>query len=545
MQFPALEAAPFLAWGAQVNEGLKQFTDASGSISLQAELSGTGQALTQARLTGMARKINFNGPSAAENAGGSLQWTMAKGTGETWDIQGHLRLTEGQIYVEPGVSIKELPLGFILSTPPEGLSLAMQGRLDGRGRWDIGSINFLHPGVSELAFSGVVLSGDKRTVSGTLRAKLSDLGAAYKPYLEPFLLATGYGTLETAGAMEATVRVQENRLTDLRFGFRDVYVDDLAGRFNVAGLNGGLAVNSGPEPVTTRLHWAGGGLYQLDIGKGQLVLVSQAGNLWLQKKAQLPVLDGGLAIESLRFEKVGQKDFSMRLDAQLNPVSLTDFCHAMGWPPMQGTVSGRIPGAFYQPGVLRVGGTLVMQAFDGRFVIQDLRIERLFGPVPTLDANVLVKEIDLESLTGAFSFGKIQGRLSGQVKRLRLEDWQPVYFEAAFASPEEDDKPHRISQRAVENLTSLGGGMTVSAASGILLRMFDEFSYDRLGLKCHLHEGVCDMDGVEPVDGGYYIVKRGLLPPWIDVKGFNRQVDWDVLVERLKGVTASEGPVIE
>jgi hypothetical protein len=83
------------------------------------------------------------------------------------------------------------------------------------------------------------------------------------------------------------------------------------------------------------------------------------------------------------------------------------------------------------------------------------------------------------------------------------------------ATPEQDPSRHRISQRAVVNLTDLGGGMTTTMISRLMLQLFDAFSYDRLGIKCRLYRGVCEMDGLEPVDGGYAIVKPGLLPPWL------------------------------
>jgi len=39
-------------------------------------------------------------------------------------------------------------------------------------------------------------------------------------------------------------------------------------------------------------------------------------------------------------------------------------------------------------------------------------------------------------------------------------------------------------------------------------------------------------------------VKGGGIPR-IDVRGFATEVDWDVLVERLKNATRSEGPVVQ
>jgi hypothetical protein len=266
------------------------------------------------------------------------------------------------------------------------------------------------------------------------------------------------------------------------------------------------------------------------------MLESAGQGLELIQGGHWPILGGALRIETLRMEKVGSQDFSLRLDGVLSPIALADFCRTMGWPLFSGRLSGIIPGLYYQHNRLRIGGTLFVQVFGGRIVMQSLRINELFGPVPALEADILIRELDLAAQTSAFSFGKIEGRLSGGIKHLRLEDWQPAYFEAELATPENDDSCHRISQRALGDLTDLGGGMTTNAISRAFLRMFNDFSYDRLGIKCRLQRGICEMDGLEPADGGYVIVKPGRLPPWLEVKGFNRTVDWEVLIGRIRGI---------
>jgi hypothetical protein len=99
----------------------------------------------------------------------------------------------------------------------------------------------------------------------------------------------------------------------------------------------------------------------------------------------------------------------------------------------------------------------------------------------------------------------------------------------------------------VQNIGSIGGGgagVTAALSNGVM-RFFDEFNYDRLGVSCRLHQDVCYMDGVAPApNGGYYLVKgKGL--PRIDVIGSSRRVDWARLVRQLIAITESEGPVVQ
>ncbi|MGR9053308.1 MAG: C4-dicarboxylate ABC transporter, partial [Gammaproteobacteria bacterium] len=113
-----------------------------------------------------------------------------------------------------------------------------------------------------------------------------------------------------------------------------------------------------------------------------------------------------------------------------------------------------------------------------------------------------------------------------------------------LGTPTKDDSTHRISQKAVENLASIGGGGAADLVSRSFLRLFDTFGYDRLGLGCYLHDGVCQIMGVEPAKQGYYIVKGGGLPR-IDVIGYNPRIDWNVLLSRLARITVSSEAVVK
>ena len=161
-----------------------------------------------------------------------------------------------------------------------------------------------------------------------------------------------------------------------------------------------------------------------------------------------------------------------------------------------------------------------------------------------MDVDLRLKSLNLEKITDTFSFGKITGRLEGEVDNLRLEEWRPVAFDAWLATPASDETPHRISQRAVDNISNLGGVGISGALSRSFLRFFEEFGYDRLGVRCRLKQGVCEMDGVEPADQGYYLVKGGGIPR-IDIKGFNRRTDWTLLTKKLGQIAEGEAPRIE
>jgi len=203
----------------------------------------------------------------------------------------------------------------------------------------------------------------------------------------------------------------------------------------------------------------------------------------------------------------------------------------------------------YDGGVVTVGGSLTARAFDGDIEFANLRLEEPFGLVPQLYGDLRLRQLDLEQLTDTFSFGLIQGRLSGDVAGLHMSAWQPVAMDLHLYTPAGDRSERRISQRAVENLASVGGGGGAAAAlSSGFMKFFEEFSYDRIGIRCILRDGTCAMSGAGPAGEGefgrgYYIVKGSGLPR-IDVVGYRHQVSWNALVRQLINITESGAPVV-
>jgi hypothetical protein len=125
-----------------------------------------------------------------------------------------------------------------------------------------------------------------------------------------------------------------------------------------------------------------------------------------------------------------------------------------------------------------------------------------------------------------------------------MEAWRPVAFDASFATPAGDTSRHRISQKAVDNISSIGGGGVGGVLSRSMLRFFDDFPYDKLGISCRLENGTCEMGGVASAANGYYIVKGRFLPPRLDVIGFADRVNWSSLIAQLVAVTRRQSDAV-
>jgi hypothetical protein len=214
---------------------------------------------------------------------------------------------------------------------------------------------------------------------------------------------------------------------------------------------------------------------------------------------------------------------------------MVQLTQALETPVMYGSLSGIIPDVRYRRGTLQMDGALSIGVFDGTVSASKVELIEPFGRAPRLHADIDMKNLDLELLTRTFDFGTMTGRIDASVRGLELVDWEPVRLDMRIESSA-GSYPKRISQRAVQNISALGGAGAAAAIQRSFLRFFDQFSYQKIGLSCRLSNNVCEMEGVENAPQGYVIVKGGGIPS-ISVIGYNRHVNWSELVDRLKRIT--------
>ncbi len=384
--------------------------------------------------------------------------------------------------------------------------------------------------------------------TGRLRLAEATLPGAYTTFLQPFVAGTALGDLETSGLLRGEIEVLDGGVADLWLELSGVNLDDRAARLAIYGLNGDLGwAPAGDGSLTARarpadLRWSGGFVYGIPFGAARLRMDAYAGRWSLPFPVSIPVLDGALEIQQLELGDFVAGDDNIQFEARLAPVSMRELSRALDWPPLSGRLSGTLPLLRYQDGVLSIGGDLSAEVFGGTAAIRNLRIERPLQPLARLQADVEIQGVELAGLTEALSFGLMTGELDGYVRGLEMIDWAPVAFDARIFTPPDSRARQRISQRAVDNIASIGGGGAGVLSTGFL-RFFEDFSYAGFALGCRLERDVCRMSGLEAREEGYVILQGSGLPR-IDVMGFARDVSWSALVEQIAGIMEAEDPEI-
>lgn len=370
------------------------------------------------------------------------------------------------------------------------------------------------------------------------------LDQAHAQYLDSLLGSLGFSNLRLSGGVQANLTWREGRLQNLDARLQAVEAQDGAERFGVSGLTGTLALRAGSSQADSELKLERAHVHGLALGPLQLSLRSAQGGIVLRNPVETRLLGGRLHLQRVVWQPAAQSD-RIEMALKLEQADLAQLSRQLGWPAFTGAISGELPAVRYSNEVLSFEGGLRIGVFSGQVAISQLSMERPFGVAPTLAASLEFSDLDLEPLTGAFGFGEITGKLDGHVHGLRLVNWEPVAFDAALRSVTRRGVSRRISQRAVRDLTEVGGGGIGAGLQNQMLKAFSSFGYSRIGLSCVLANNVCSMGGVGPAEGGGFYIVEGSGVPRVNVIGHSRKVDWPVLLARLKAATQGQAPVIE
>jgi hypothetical protein len=425
------------------------------------------------------------------------------------------------------------------------LDLEANGTLQGDD-FTLAALRMTQKDLLELSGSGRVnLAGDIPSLSGDFKLEKVQFPAAFSSYAAITLAASVLGDARTAGSLSGELSIVDNGVGSLHVLPRDLDLHADKGLLNLVGMNGEIfwAPAGGSAARISKLGWRSGGAYGLSGGAADIEFVAYGLNFALTRPARLPVFDGAIAIDHFVMGNLGEKNMEVAFKGAVEPISMPLLAKAFGWPEFSGTLAAAIPSVTLKNDVLTFDGNVESQVFGGCVVGSNIRLQDPLGNFPRFFADVRARDLDLGLVTQTFEVGSITGKLEADVLGLELFAWAPQAFDARLATPKGDKSRHRISARAVSSLSNVGGGGgVVQALQSGVLKFFDEYSYDKLGIRCRLRGDVCEMSGVEPAPNGYYIVKGAGIPR-IDIVGNQGRVRWSQLMSSISTADFGGGEV--
>ncbi len=513
---------------------------ASGFIDLSINVNGEGIQPKRIRANIALNQLSLqskDGKKATENL--SLNTTLkAIENKQRWHWQQKSVFTQGRFYFEP----------LYLENKNTPISLKTQGSFNrDNQQLTIDGLQFTHPKVATIeAYATIKLKPKFNIITAKAYAQIESLAQLSKLYLNSVTETTSLEGLMLEGRIDAGITLINNQADKAYLTTNKLQITDPKQRFN---LHDGIIILNWSKDKNFKqdstISWRQLDLYSIPIPRSYFNLLFKNKQISLLKPVDIPLLGGKIQINKFNWQAMKDNSPKVIFAGKIHALSLEKLTEVLGSKSLSGSISGDIPGVHFEAGKLSLEGGLKINLFGGEININQLALSGLSTDFSQFYSDIEVTDLDLDLLTQKFESGGMKGKLSGFVRGLYMENWQPIQFYAWMGTEDDDDSEHQISQKAVENLASIGGGGAVDFVSRIILGMFDNFDYDKMGLGCYLHQGVCQLMGAEAAGTrGYYIVKGGGLPR-IDVMGYNTRIDWAVLWKRLNRISQTGNVVVE
>ena len=511
-----------------IPQSLPKFT--KGTLSGRIELTSDSRdnAKIQGRIT--LKDIDFSdaaGLRAGEKIAAVLDLS-AQRAGQRWRFTTALDWPDGEMLWQPIYLAKS------------------RKQLRASGIFDPAFIQIDSAEIDLAPIGTIALSGKWKNDPGALtnlsvKGRGLDLQPFYDTLVKPFLDGPSFSTFSASGKADVELDVANGQVQRADIKLANASVADANNRFKIERLSMHMPwVNAGAGEGVIAFDSASVGGVPIGPVKTR---VQFNGERFSMAELTLPILDGALKIKNVKARREG-KDWLGEFEGEVAPIALPKLTAALQWPTMAGSLEGVIPRVRFDGKSVFIDGALQFKVFDGIMVATNMQLTDALGAAPQLEGTLVMSNLDLDTLTKTFSFGKMQGRIDMVLENMLLSNWKPMSFDGRVMSSE-GKYPRKISQQAVQNISSLGGAGAAAAIQRSFLRIFETFGYKKIGLTCKLRNTVCEMGGVADTAQGYVIVQGGGIPS-ITVMGYNRQVGWEELLARIKAATQSNvGPVVK
>jgi len=210
--------------------------------------------------------------------------------------------------------------------------------------------------------------------------------------------------------------------------------------------------------------------------------------------------------------------------------------------PLEIDIDGSLPEARFEGDRLVFKGGLNVRVAGGIVQIKNIWVEP-YAAIFRWGADIYFKHIDLKAVTKNTSFGLVTGAVEGWVKGLVMSGNQPEAFDLLVKTDEKASRSRKISIKAIENLSILGGG---GGSVSFLGQLFKEFSYTKIGISCRLKNDVFELHGLYRKGDREYLVKRGFFGG-VNVINMNPKgrISFRDMLDRLKRIGKSSQSQVE
>ncbi len=332
-----------------------------------------------------------------------------------------------------------------------------------------------------------------------------------------------------------------------------------AGVFSFSGIDLDLPIwaHSSPpsQDVDVKTKRLGGrlsigsfDLRPLPVQSLSLPLEASPDGLSVTSSTFIKVPGGNIELGPMMGKDLYRPQRSLRTSLSLDSFKLDPLLTDIWNQPTTGTLEGKLDPLYFEGNLLRTEGTLTARLFGGEIFISSLAATGLFTSTPLIKLNAEWQDLSLEDLTGGTPFGKIEGRLMGFVRDLEIAYGQPQRFNLLLETVKKKGVRQKMSQKAVDSISQIGGGQSpFMGIAGIMTSFFEEFPYEKIGIRASLENDLFRINGtVREGNTEYYVKGSGI--PRVNIINVNpdNQIRFKDMLKRIRRVTTSKSsPVVK
>ncbi len=277
---------------------------------------------------------------------------------------------------------------------------------------------------------------------------------------------------------------------------------------------------------------------RLSVDDLRIPLVISENGLEVPEPIVVPFFGGQVHLYGLQVDDV-LFPTRYRFGIKIADVDLGRMTRRLAGIAYSGTVNADLGMMRYENNRIASEGRALITVFGGEIEATDLFAENITSPSRKFGGNIIFRNISLEELTRKIAVGKMTGVIQGSLKNFTMEYGEPASFVLEVESVPKRGVPQSISMDAIQSISILGTGAGSALNRGIT-RLFREYPYSKIGLRCVLKNDQFSVNGTIHDGGKEYLVRRGLLRG-VDVvnQNPNNVISFRDMEERIKRISQS------
>ncbi len=269
-------------------------------------------------------------------------------------------------------------------------------------------------------------------------------------------------------------------------------------------------------------------------------LTTSGDSIAIERPLTVPIASGTVVLGRVGLQRLLDPSRSLVTRLSLSGLDIGSLAKSLGLPPLEGSLNGDLASVRVAANQLKVEGGGELDLFGGKVMIQDISGRDIFSRYPRIRFRAKFQDIDLLKLTRTFDFGEMSGILEGEIRHLELFRGVPLAMDAEFHTVKRKGVARTINVKAIKNIAILGSGSGTNVFDAGIHKLFDRYTYERLGVSMKLANDVFLLRGEER-RGNKELFLKGRLPLRIDVRNMSpgQTVSFSTMLDRIKTLDVS------